>query len=297
MIRHMPPLNPLRVFECAARHRSFTKAADELYVSQSAVSRQIATLEGYLGVRLFDRNQGGVQLTTVGDLYHQEIGPAFAGIAAATDRLRESTSEAPLKLGIYATFAAKWLMRRLTRFQEQYPEANVRITTIVTPVDFSKDDIDAAVQFGNGHWSGTHAEYLMQDRTEPVCSPTLLEHGPPIEKPADVLGYRLLHSRYRRADWPDWCAKYNVNTEASDIEPMTFPSSLLTYQAAVDGLGVAMGQTRLLTTELESGLLVQPLVAPLERPLAYYLVTPENVPRSRKFKLFRKWLLDEMAEA
>lgn len=296
MSRMVPPLNPLRVFECTARRGSFTKAADELYVSQSAVSRQVATLEDYLGVKLFIREQGGVRLTPVGERYQREIGPVFASIASATERLRKTTATSPLKLQVYATFAVKWLMRRLPSFQAQYPHIHVRISTSVAPVNFTKDDVDGAIQLGNGDWFNADAEYLFADVIEPVCSPSLLEATPPLKAPADILRQRLLYSRYRRTDWEDWCASVGFSL-LNDPEPMVFPSSLLTYQAAVDGLGVAVGQTRLLQAEFDARLLVRPFERPLRRNLAYYLVTPSGLSPPSKLRVFRDWLRTETEHA
>ncbi|WP_101674644.1 transcriptional regulator GcvA [Alloalcanivorax mobilis] len=293
MSRTVPPLNPLRVFECAARHGSFTKAADELFVSQSAVSRQIATLEDYLSVKLFVREQGGVRLTPEGERYQREIGPAFASIASATDRLRRTTAASPLKLRVYATFAAKWLIRRLNDFHARNPGIHVRISTSVAPVTFAKDDVDGAIQFGDGNWVDGDAEFLFGDQIEPVCSPSLLAAGPALSNPQDLFQHRLLHSRYRRIDWQDWLSSVGLRLP-DETEPMIFPSSLLTYQAAMDGLGVAIGQVRMLQSEFKTGTLIRPFQRPLERDLAHYFVLPKGVEPSSKLRIFRDWLRQEI---
>jgi LysR family glycine cleavage system transcriptional activator len=294
MSRTVPPLNPLRVFECSARHGSFTKAADELFVSQSAVSRQVATLEDYLGVKLFVREQGGVRLTPEGERYQREVGPAFASIASATERLRKTTADSPLKLRVYATFAAKWLIRRLQDFHAQHPGIQVRISTSVAPVNFAKDDVDGAIQFGDGNWIDAEAQWLFGDEIEPVCAPSLLAGGPPLATLDDLKHYRLLHSRYRRTDWQDWFASVGM-APPDDPEPMVFPSSLLTYQAAMDGLGIAIGQVRMLQSEFDTNVLVRPFQRPFQRDLAYYMVLPRGIEPSRKLRTFRDWLLREIA--
>src|SRR5690606_25091036 len=139
-------------------------------------------------------------------------------------------------------FAAKWLMRRLPSFQQQHPEIAIRISTAVEPVDFSRDQVDAAIQLGRGHWTGGEATLLFQDEIGPGCSPRLI--GGALDSVQALSGYPLLHSHYRRGDWPDWLTAAGAELRSIEQanEPMTFPSSLLTYQAAVDGLGVAMGQ-------------------------------------------------------
>lgn len=295
MSRSLPPLNPLRTFEAAARHGSFTRAAEELLVSQSAVSRQIGVLESYLGLKLFTRDVGGIRLTPAGEQYFAEIGPAFRLLTSATARLYRSASGNPLKIKAYATFAAKWLMRRLPLFHALYPDINVRISTVVTPVDFTRDDVDAAIQLGHGSWSGAQAFYLFGDEITPVCAPALLEGRPQPWSLADLNGLRRLHSHYRRDDWPDWlrAAGAIANEEG---EHMDFRSSLLTYQAAIDGLGVAMGQPLLLQEELDRGVLVRPFAYTLQRDLSYYLVLPQQLgPGAARLALFRDWLLTEAA--
>lgn len=291
MARKIPPLNPLRTFEAAARHGSFTRAAEELLVSQSAVSRQILVLEDYLGLPLFARDARGIKLTAAGEQYFAEISPAFQLLANATEHLHKSAAGSPLKIKVYATFAAKWLMRRLPHFQTLYPDIPIRISTVVKPVDFTRDSIDAAIQLGRGNWAGGESTFLFNDKIAPVCSPKLLLK--PIQSAKDLQGQRLLHSHYRRNDWPDWLNSVGVTLPEED-EPMSFPSSLLTYQAAVDGLGIAMGQLPLLQEELQSGSLVQPLPQTLQRDLAYYLVLPRDKTIDRRLIKFRDWLLAEI---
>lgn len=293
MARTIPPLNPLRVFEAVARLGSFTRAADELHVSQSAVSRQVSLLEEYLDVKLFNREQRGISLTDAGRAYQQEIGPAFARIALATQNLLVHSRGGPIHVRAYATFAAKWLMRRLPEFHAANPEIEVHLSTDVAPVDFSRENVDLAVQFGDGRWDGAHCERLFGDEITPVCSPALLKRAP-LATLDDLRGHRLLHSHYRRSDWPDWLAAAGRPDLAAHPECMEFASSILTYQAATDGLGVAIGQVPLLDQELEKGILVRPFEQVVRRPFAYYLLTPRREPVPKKVRMFRDWLLDEI---
>jgi LysR family glycine cleavage system transcriptional activator len=203
MARTIPPLNPLRVFEAVARLGSFTRAADELYVSQSAVSRQISILEEYLDVKLFNREQRGVSLTKTGQAYQQQVGPAFSRISAATQDLLMSSRGGPVKVRAYTTFAAKWLMRRLPQFHASHPDIEVRLSTDVSLVDFMKEDIDLAIQFGDGSWPGVTCERLFDDEITLVCSPLLATENAPLKTPDDLKQHRLLHSQYRKIDWSD----------------------------------------------------------------------------------------------
>jgi LysR family glycine cleavage system transcriptional activator len=204
MPRNLPPLNSLRVFEAVARHGSLTKAATELHVTQSAISRQLATIEEYLGVALFNREPRGVSLTKVGATYHQTIGPAFAAITTATERIAGRAEDEPLRLCAYDTFAAKWLIQRLHDFELRHPAIPIEITTRVLPIDFSEVEVDAAIQVGNGDWPGVDAYRLFDDVIEPVCSPALARGGPPLDAIDNLAHYPLLQTRYRRHDWVDW---------------------------------------------------------------------------------------------
>lgn len=273
-----------------ARLKSFSKAAEELYVSQSAVSRQISLLEEYLGVQFFHRDRSGVRLTEVGQRYLDDIGPAFERIAVATRRLAAERKESSLRLRVYSTFAAKWLVRRLADLQRTYPEVRLKISTAVAPVDFDKEPVDASIQFGNGDWPNVESTYLFGDEIRPVCSPALIKSIKSKLQPRDVLRFRLIHSRYRSQDWPDWLKSTGLEMP-HEADAMTLPNSLLAYQAAVDGLGVAMGQTRMIEAELASGALVFLSDHVLNRDLGYYLVTPRKPQNEEKLGLLRDWLL------
>ncbi len=292
MTRRMPPLNPLLVFEAAGRLGSFTFAAAELGVTQSAVSRQIGVLEGFVGCRLFHRGPNGVALTPVGRAYQAEIGPALGRIAAATETLWREQQAEPVRLRVYATFAVKWLLGRLPRFQAEHPEIEVALSTATKPVDFENESVDLAVQFGAGDWPGAESRKLLPDFIQPVCSPRLVPASPPLAGLDDLARFRLLHSRYRSRDWRDWLEAMG----RPDLlhAGMRFPSSVLTFQAAADGLGVAMGQITLLKDDLEAGRLVG-LFTPLERPLGHYLVWPANRPLARKTRAVLGWLQREAA--
>ncbi|MFM0176505.1 transcriptional regulator GcvA [Paraburkholderia sediminicola] len=292
MSKSLPPLNPLRVFEAVARLGNLTKAAEELHVSQSAVSRQITTLEGYLDVRLFTREARGVVLTKQGRFYRDEVSPAFARIAAATQRLRSSGSSIPLKVSAYTTFAAKWLLPNLSKFEQAHPRIEIRLTSSVQPVNFDKDDVNIAIQFGDGKRTDVTSIRLFDDLIEPVCSPSIMASDRPLLTPPDLVHHKLIHSRFRTADWPDWQRANGVETLRFKQGP-NMPSSLLAYEAAVGGLGVAIGQTHLLKQELASGQLIRPFDLPLRRPLGYYALLPRNSDQAEA-RVFLEWLKDEM---
>jgi LysR family glycine cleavage system transcriptional activator len=290
-----PPLNPLRVFEVAARTGSFTAAAEEMRVTQSAVSRQIATLEGYLGLRLFERGRGSVSLTATGESYRRQIAPAFELIGSATQQLVTQGRVEPLRIRVYTIFAAKWLIRRLPRFRAQYPKIKVHLDNAVAPVDFSKDRVDIAIPLGDGNWPGTEAELLFKDVIQPVCSPQLLKGDKSLKTIDDLSRFQLLHSRYRKKDWPHWLEAMGKSEVMK--ETMTFPTSVLTYQAAMEGIGVAIGQVNLLGEDFASGTLVPLFGPPIESGLGYYAVWPNDRPVSQKLRSFLSWLRKEAAAA
>jgi LysR family glycine cleavage system transcriptional activator len=294
----IPPLNPLRVFEVVARLGSFTKAAEELHVSQSAVSRQVSIIESYLGVKLLNREQRGVTLTETGRIYQRQISQAFAQISAATQDLLASSRSGPIKLRVYNTFAANWLIRRLQDFRAIHPELEVELCTTVTPVDFDKENIDLAIQFGDGSWPGVKCHRLFDDEIAPVCSPALLKRKAPLDAPEDLAHFCLLHSQYRKNDWLDWLTAVGLPQLANRPDSsMLFPNSILAYQAAMDGLGVAMGQIRLLDQQLEDGSLVCPFPGIVRHQYGYHLLMPQSDSVSRKVTLFRDWLLKEVAQS
>ena len=301
MTQRIPPLNPLKVFETVARTENLTGAAHELHVTQSAVSRQISVLEAYLGVELLRRQRHGVSLTKAGRAYAEQIVPAFAMIANATEELLKDSSQDALRLLTYTTFAAKWLIPRLPDFHAKHPGIEVRLSTAVPDVDFDRDEVDMAIQFGDGQWPNTQSDRLFTDQTEPVCSPAFRAlYAPESQHPESLLRQRLLLSRYRRNDWSDWLEINQLTSMSINSKRMSFGSSILALQAAVDGLGIVIGQTRLLASDFETGRLLRPFAGTRWKPLrsdrAYYLLRPLHQRESNKTWAFREWLLQTVKE-
>lgn len=297
MSRRFPPLNPLRVFAVVARYDNLTAAAHELHVSQSAVSRQIAALEAYLGTELLRRERHGVSLTRTGAAYAKKVMPALDDIADATEKLLRNTSHGVLRVRTYTTFTAKWLIPRLPDFRDRYPDIEVLVSNAVPDVDFDRDAVDLAIQFGDGNWPRVQLDMLFPDEIEPVCSPGYLAALPRGAALETLLKQRLLVSHYRRTDWDDWLASSGNAEAASSAERMSFSTSVLTWQAALDGLGMAIGQSAMLQSEFRNGTLVRPFRQPLRRSKAHYLVRPANQRFSRRVEAFRGWLLEQAVRA
>lgn len=289
----LPPLNALRVFVAVGRLGSFTAAAATLGVTQSAVSRQIALLEGFIGQRLFVRAATGTAMTEAGRRFWTETAPALDRIQQATAAARVSSDREPVRLRVYATFAVKWLLQRLPRFEALHPEIEIQLSTTAAPVDFDRDGVDLAIQFGTGRWPGLESHLLMPDIIQPVCSPRLATGATDV--PTMLGRHRLLHSHYRRRDWADWLTAAGY---PALLQPGTeFPSSVLTLQAAIDGLGIAIGQLTLLTEDLGTGRLVPLFDLPVRRPLGHFVVWPEARPPGAKGRAFAAWVRQDVMRA
>ncbi|OWT65894.1 LysR substrate-binding domain-containing protein [Candidimonas nitroreducens] len=297
MPRKIPPMNPLRAFYVVARTKSLTKAAQELHVGQSAISKQLDVLEKYFGVKLFRREQRGISLTDIGQELAQRIVPAFDQIADAAAGIAERSDGNKIRVHTYTTFAAKWLIPRLEDFHTQYPRLSVQIIASVDEMDFENDRIDFSIQLGRGARAGLEVDLLFDDIIEPVCSQGfLLQHAPETAYPQAVLRTRLLDSHYRpKSDWQAWAQACHYEKEIADTPHMNFSSSVLTWQAAMDGLGVAIGQMALLTEDIEKGKLVAPFKQPVRTGLSFRLLRPKAQREERKIVLFRDWILAQAA--
>jgi LysR family transcriptional regulator, glycine cleavage system transcriptional activator len=293
MSRKLPPLNALRAFEAAARHLSFTRASEELFVTQAAVSHQIKALEDWLGFKLFHRMGRGLHLTEEGQVYRPVLRDAFDDIAAATERLMRADSEQRLTMSTTDSFAAGWLVQRLKRFRTRHPEIDVRVTTTDTPVDFSRSDVELSVRYGTGPWPGTETIPLFTEEIFPVCSPKLVEGLNPLHEPRDLFRYTLLHDDMP-VTWGNWLKAAGIEGIDAERGPAYMRSNLV-IQAAIDGEGVALGRSRLVSRELEEGRLVKPFALSLTSNFSYFIVYPLASKDRPKIIAFRDWLLEEAA--
>ena len=292
MTARLPSLNGLRAFEAAARHLSFTQAAAELNVTQTAISHQIKRLEEELGVRLFVRQNRALSLTPEAKEYLPGIRAAFNDLRLATDRLLRKDDDHALTVSTLASLAAKWLLPRLSAFQDAHPGIDVRITTSTSLVDFQRDDVDAAIRYGRGHWPGVRADWLMADQMFPVCSPALLAGKKPLRKPEDLADHVLLHSSSGNDDdWRLWLTAAGLPTNLSKQPGVTFDIMFMTIQAAIDGIGVAMGRTSYVKDDIAKGRLVVPFEITLPVDAGFYLVSPDGRADSPKLSAFRNWLV------
>ncbi|MDK4718620.1 transcriptional regulator GcvA [Rhizobium sp. CNPSo 3968] len=295
MPRQLPPLTTLPAFDAAARHLSFTKAAVELNVTHGAISRAIRNLEERLGTLLFGRGTRSVRLTPAGIAYAAEIGAALDRIGIATNAATAPKSSGVLNVSTSDGFAGRWLVPRLHRFHRANRDIDVRLSTSGGFADFLRDGIDIAIRYGEGDYDGVVSEMLAEEDVSPVCSPELLEGEHPLRSPADLRYHRLIHDNFR-IDWTTWLKAAGLD----DINPdngVRFDSAAYAVEAAVQGEGVLLGRSALISNDLAAGRLVRPFDLALKSRWNYYVVYPEGAMRLKKVRSFRDWLFSEMTSA
>ncbi len=289
----LPPLNGLRIFEAASRHMSFKRAAEELNVTPTAVSHQIRRLEEFLGTRLFLRQNRGLELTREAHEYLPSVRVAFEELRKATERMRRRDGIEKLTVSTLTYVGARWIVQRLGSFQALHPNIGVCITTSTEPVEFGKGGADVGIRRGNGHWPKLRADWLMNQKLVPVLSPQLLQTGASIGKPGDLARFTFLHVAAEQTAWRRWL-DFAGATAVPVSHGITFDQSITAIQAAIDGLGVALGRTPFVHAELEAGSLVAPLPQFLSDDEDFYVVAPEETADRPPIKAFREWLLGEV---
>ncbi len=294
MVRRLPSLNALKAFEAAARYESFTKAADELSVTQGAVSHQVKALEADLGLRLFHRERQRLVITQAGRAYLEVIRDAFDRIASGTERLLHQHMAGTLTVSTSPNFAAKWLVHRLGRFSEEHPDTDLRISSSLHQVEFAREDVDLAIRHGDGNWPGLSTMRLCAEELFPVCSPQYLGESRKLRDPRALLSCTLLHLDDGN-DWRKWLDAAGIDDEDSIRGPV-FNQASMAIDAAVDGQGIALARTALASHDLLAGRLVQPFQITLPVSYAYWIVTPKVTADLPKIVAFRQWLLAEAVE-
>ncbi|MEZ5932550.1 MAG: transcriptional regulator GcvA [Alphaproteobacteria bacterium] len=295
-LSRLPPLNAMRSFEAAARHLSFTRAADELFVTQAAVSHQIKALEQDLGVSLFRRLNRALALTDEGQALLPYVRSAFEQLTAGVRELEQFCSGGSLTLSTTPSFASHWLVGRLGRLHVTHPEIELRLNATERLVDFMREDIDCGVRHGDGAWPGLRADRLFQATLTAVCSPAFLAGAKPLEQPADLAHHTLLHALDSPDEWRLWLRAAGVEGIDAGRGPR-FDNSELTLKAAASGLGVAIARVELIQDDLANGQLVEPFSLLLDSQCAYYFVAPEATADQPKIATLREWLLEEAAAA
>jgi len=295
MKRCLPPLNSLRAFEAAARHCNFRKAADELNVSQSAISHQLKLLESKLGVELFHRGVRSVELSEAGHLYYPVLRDAFDRMSDVTERIRLNTKSTLLTVQVYVTFATGWLIPRLSDFQNKHPDIQVNINTTHIDVDFEHSDVDVCVFMGYKNQPNVQYDYLFTSEIYPVCGPQLRAKAKALNHPEDLLKQNLLYINYAEQDWPNWFSAAGVNAETQP-PGIRFDSYSLALDAAIDGAGVALALSPFGTSDIDAGRLVKPFDVEAKAYGDWYLAYRENRGNSRKVIAFQNWLIRQIQD-
>lgn len=299
MVQPLPPLKALRAFEVAARRGSFARAAEELSVTPAAVSHQVKRLEEYIGVRLFRRLARGLALTEPGERMLPDVSGAFQRLASATDAVRSSAAGRIVTVSVAPSLASRWLVPRIQDFREQYPGFELRVDARDQVVDLRRDDVDVALRYGPGGYEDMHVEHLPQQSVFPVCSPPLLERGPPLTAAADLRGHTLLHVEWRHTtrlvpDWRSWLDAVGAPDIDTDTGPR-FSQQSMALDAAVAGQGVALANDLLVATDLESGRLVRPLAESTPQEFGYFLVCLPEAVATPRVRALRDWVFAELS--
>ncbi|TMV08559.1 LysR family transcriptional regulator [Ruegeria sediminis] len=289
--RYLPSISSLRALEALDRLGSASAVAEELALTQSAVSRQLQSLESQLGVELIQRDRKRLSLTPIAQDYVREIREALNRIAQASLRLHVAPVGGTLNLAILPTFGMRWLMPRLPEFARLHPDITINMSTRLRPFSFATEPFDAALHFGEPDWPGTDRLLLKLERVLPVCAPSLLPNGAP-KSPKDLLRLPLLHIQTRPRAWQDWFKQMGV--ERSDPLPGTVHDQFSTIsQAAIHGLGVALLPNYLVEQDLATGKLMAAYPDAVETVGAYYLVWPKSKSNDPSLREFRHWLASQ----
>lgn len=294
MANRLPPLNALKAFEASARQLSFTRAAEELFVTQAAISHQIKSLEEYLGIKLFMRKNRALLLTEEGQAYYLDIKDVFSAINDATERLLARGAKGAITVSLQPSFAIQWLVPRLNAFNALHPDIDVRIKAVDQPESSLTEDVDVAIYYGRGHWADIHAQQLQKEYLVPVCSPLLLQGKKPLDTIDDLINHTLLHDTSRR-DWKRWFKQTGIKATNVNHGPI-FSHSSMVVQAALHGQGVALAHSFLAKPDIDAGRLICPFTEVLESKNAYYVVCRERQVDIGKISAFREWVLDTVAD-
>lgn len=300
MARKLPPLNALRAFEAAARHLSFTRAADELFVTQAAISHQVKSLEEFLGLKLFKRLNRALMLTNEGQRYFPEVRDALDQLSHATEGLVKADNNGVLTVSMMPSFASLWLVPRLHKFSAQHPDIDVRISADDALVDFSRDDVDCAIRYGMGRWENVFVEKFLEEEIFPVCAPHYLDAHPSLKSIEALRTHKLIHDYALNSDaekhlsWEYWLRHAGL-TDVDFRRGPKFSHTYMVIQACMSGEGVALGRSALIQDELDSGRLVRLYDVSVKAEIAFYFVCAPQLVERPKIRAFRDWLLAECA--
>ncbi|MCP4010274.1 MAG: LysR family transcriptional regulator [Proteobacteria bacterium] len=284
-----PSLKAVSTFEAAARHESFKGAAEELFLTPSAISHQVRQLEEHLGVNLFHRLSGGLAITDAGAAYLRMLSPAFAGIDDATRQVMELEYSDQLTIRTPPGFAKRWLLDRLPDFLKACPDVDVKVIATSEVLDFRKKNIDIGIYYGRSIWPGHVVRPLLSERVLPMCSPAFKKQAGKLRRPADLLKFTLIHTERNLVTWKMWFADRDVSA-LEDLRGVCLDPSELAIDAAVRNIGIVLESDMLAAQELEKGALVPAIENSESEIVSYYLVYPEEYEGLPKVAAFSDWI-------
>lgn len=292
MARRIPHLTWLRAFEASARHLSFTNAAIELNLTQAAISKQVKLLEQYLREPLFERKPRSLVLTKVGAAYLPKVRDSFERLAAGTEEVFGNRRSEVLTVRAPVGYSVSWIAPRLRSFFDANPGIGLRLVSSVWGDDFDRERFDLDIQYGSGKWPGFSVQRLTWEVIEPVCAPQLLEGKHPIRKPSDLENHCLLHVLGYEEGWGTWL-RHAKAERVNAGQGLQFDTSLLAFEYAATGGGVALARSSMSGPELESGRLIRPfdLAVPIDE--AFYLIAPSDGREHPDADTFRDWLVEQ----
>ncbi|WP_032092928.1 transcriptional regulator GcvA [Necropsobacter rosorum] len=294
MYKRLPPLNSLKAFECSARHLSFTKAADELFVTQAAVSHQIKLLEDFLGIELFKRKNRSLELTEFGKAYFTDVTKILHRLADATANLLAQKNDKHLAISVPQTFGIQWLVPRLSEFNRLHPDIEVRLKGVDQDEGLLNKDVDVAIYYGRGNWDNLQVEKLAEENLLLLASPKLLAQQP-VNSPDDLKKHTLIHI-YTRDNWQNM-ASY-LQLEGLDIQhgPL-FSHTFMALQAAVHGQGIVLANRVLAQQEINNGSLQIVLPTNFKDPKSFYVINRLDKTNDAQIAAFRDWIIDSMQQS
>ncbi len=301
MTKQIAGTRSLRLLDAACRHLNFTRAAAELKLTPAAVSHQIKEFETQIGIDLFVRANRSLKLTAGGKVMHEAVAAALRTLADGAAHARKTQAHTQLRVTASSSIAAKWLIPRLDRFSKLQPNADVLVDISSQLRDLERDEVDVAIRFGRGDYPGVRSDRLFEHSIFPVCSPGLLRSAHPLRSPADVLQHTLIHVTWRGqgVTWPDWSMWLQAaGVERFELKPgVHFEDSAFAIQAAIDGNGIALGDSSLVADDLAAGRLVQLFDFAIGGPpkFAYFLVSRFDADDQSLVSSFREWVLSEAA--
>jgi LysR family glycine cleavage system transcriptional activator len=297
MVVPLPSLNALRAFEAVARHLSFSKAAEELHVTKAAVAQQVRLLEEEIGAPLVTRRGRALRLTEAGLSGMRDLGDGFDRLLQGVRAMREASGNRRLVINSSASFAATWLVARIGRFKQHHPEIDVLLDAGGSEADLWRTNVDAAIRWGRGDFSGLSATLLFEEEVFPVCSPTLIQDRAPISVPQDLRHHTLLHLEWNAelSTWPDWevwLSAAGVRT-VETTRGVWFNQMSMALHSAVLGQGVALTTRAIAADELEAGRLIAPFETSVQTPFGYYFLCRPDRATAPKIVALRDWLSEE----